>query len=115
MAERVGFFRRWREILNEFARLQQNASSANDFRLASFAIRFVRLSGFAAFATASRVEEKRGGVQDRRRRRRARSFVPALAEWTIAPVLLPAHRTGRADFPHPALGRVSRQGRRKRE
>src|SRR5713226_1112622 len=46
---------------------------------------------------------------------RARSFVPALAEWSIAPFLLPAHRTGRAGFPHPALGRVSREGMRKHE
>ena len=29
-----------------------------------------------------RVEEKRGGVQGQRRRVRARSFVPALAEWS---------------------------------
>jgi len=60
-----------------------------------------------------RVEEKRGGVQDRRRQKRAASFVAALAEWSIAPFLLPAHRTGRADFPHPALGRVSREGMRR--
>src|SRR5262245_36248383 len=59
-----------------------------------------------------RVEKKRGGVQNRRRLRRAASFVAALAEKSIAPSLLPAHRTGRADFPHPALGRVSRQGMR---
>jgi putative transposase len=31
------------------------------------------------------------------------------------PFLLPAHRTGRADFPHPALGRVSRQDMRRDE
>ena len=62
-----------------------------------------------------RVEEKRGGVQDRRRRLRAASFVAALAEKSIAPVLLPAHRTVRADFPHTALGRVSRQGMRRDE
>ena len=59
-----------------------------------------------------RVEKKRGSVQNRRRLRRAASFVAALAEKSIAPSLLPAHRTGRADFPHPALGRVSRQGMR---
>ena len=51
-------------------------------------------------------------MQVRRRRWRATSFVAALAEKTIVPFLLPAHRTGRADFPHPALGRVSRQGMR---
>ena len=44
---------------------------------------------------------------------RAASFVAALAEWSIAPFLLPAHRTGRAGFPHPALGRVSREGMRR--
>jgi len=60
-----------------------------------------------------RVEEERGDVQVRRRRWRATSFVAALAEKTIIPFLLPAHRTGRADFPHPALGRVSRQGMRR--
>ena len=59
-----------------------------------------------------RVEKKRGGVQDRRRLKRAASFVAALAEKSITPSLLPAHRIGRADFPHPALGRVSRQGMR---
>ena len=51
-------------------------------------------------------------MQVRRRRLRATSFVAALAEKTIVPFLLPAHRTGRADFPHPALGRVSHQGMR---
>jgi hypothetical protein len=61
---------------------------------------------------SGRVEEERGGVQDRLRQGRAASFVAALAEKSIAPSLLPAHRTGRADFPHPALGRVSRQGMR---
>ncbi len=40
------------------------------------------------------------------------SFVVTLAEKSIAPFLLPAHRTVRADFPHTALGRVSRQGMR---
>lgn len=55
-----------------------------------------------------RVEEERGDVQGQRRLMRAASFVVALAEKPIAPFLLPAHRTGRADFPHPALGRVSR-------
>src|SRR3989441_1735921 len=44
---------------------------------------------------------------------RAASFVAALAEKSIAPFLLPAHRTGRAGFPHPALGRVSREGMRR--
>src|SRR5262245_57839075 len=58
-------------------------------------------------ACGGRVEKKRGGVQDRRRLRRAASFVAALAEKSIAPSLLPAHRTGRAAFPHPALGRVT--------
>ena len=55
-----------------------------------------------------RVEDERGGVQDRRRLRRATSFVVALAEKSIAPFLVPAHRTGRDHFGHPALGRVSR-------
>jgi hypothetical protein len=40
---------------------------------------------------SGRVEEKRGGVQDRRRQVRAASFVAALAEKSIAPFLLPAH------------------------
>ena len=57
---------------------------------------------------AGRVEDERGGVQDRRRLLRAASFVVALAEKSIAPFLLPAHRTGRDHFGHPALGRVSR-------
>ena len=55
-----------------------------------------------------RVEDERGGVQDRRRLLRAASFVVALAEKSIAPFLVPAHRTGRDHFGHPALGRVSR-------
>jgi hypothetical protein len=59
-------------------------------------------------AVGGRVEDERGGVQDRRRRRRAASFVVALAEKSIAPFLVPAHRTGRDHFGHPALGRVSR-------
>ena len=54
---------------------------------------------------AGRVEEKRGGLQDRRRLRRAASFVVAFAEKSIAPFPLPAHRTGRDHFGHPALGR----------
>jgi hypothetical protein len=56
----------------------------------------------------SRVEDERGGVQDWRRRLRAASFVVALAEKSIAPFLVPAHRTGHDHFGHPALGRVSR-------
>src|SRR5260370_29285688 len=55
-----------------------------------------------------RVEEAGGGVQDRRRLLRAASFVATLAEKSIAPSLVPAHRTGRDHFGHPALGRVSR-------
>src|SRR2546426_4084593 len=55
-----------------------------------------------------RVEDTRGGVQDRRRLLRAASFVTALAEKSIAPARAPAHRTGRDHFGHPALGRVSR-------
>jgi len=57
-----------------------------------------------------RVEEERGGVQDRRRRVQAASFVAALAEKSIAPFLRSAHRTGRDHFGHPALGRVSHGG-----
>jgi hypothetical protein len=60
--------------------------------------------------STGRVEEKRGNVQARRRQERAAPFVAALAEKTIAPFLLPAHRTGRDHLGHPALGRVSRQG-----
>lgn len=60
-----------------------------------------------------RVEEERGGVQGRRRQVRAASFVAALAEKPIAPFLLPAHRTGRDHFGHPALGRVSCGGMRR--
>ena len=43
---------------------------------------------------ARRVEEERGGVE-------------ALP---MAPFLLPAHQTGRADFPHPAFRPASLQG-----
>src|SRR5262249_25486222 len=57
---------------------------------------------------AGRVEDARDGVQDRRRLLRAASFVAALAEKSIAPSRVPAHRTGRDHFGHPALGRVSR-------
>src|SRR5436309_6523127 len=60
-----------------------------------------------------RVEEKRGDVQGRRRLLRVASFVAALAEKTIAPFLLPAHRTGRDHLGHPALGRGSHQGMRR--
>jgi hypothetical protein len=75
--------------------------------------RFGKTAGRSASITLwGRVEKKRGGVQNRRRLMRAASFVAALAERSIAPSLRPAHRTGRADFPHPALGRVSRQGMR---
>jgi hypothetical protein len=55
-----------------------------------------------------RVEDARGGVQGRRRLLRAASFVATLAEKSIAPSRVPAHRTGRDHFGHPALGRVSR-------
>jgi hypothetical protein len=41
----------------------------------------------------SRVEEGRGGVE----------------AWPMAPFPFPAHQTGRADFPHPAFRRSSRQ------
>src|SRR6202023_3038988 len=61
-----------------------------------------RLTG-AVDRLCGRVEEKRGGVQDRRRQVRAASFVAALAEKSIAPFLLPAHRTGHADLPHLML------------
>jgi hypothetical protein len=54
-----------------------------------------------------RVEDERGDVQGRRRLKRAASFVAALAEKPIAPSPVPAHRTGRDHFGHPALGRVS--------
>ena len=60
-----------------------------------------------------RVEEKRGGVQDRRRLKQAASFVVAFAEKPIAPFLLPAHRTGHDHFGHPALGRISHGGMRR--
>ncbi len=43
--------------------------------------------------TGGRVEGERGGVQDRRRLLRVASFVVALAERSIAPFLVPAHRT----------------------
>lgn len=68
---------------------------------------FLRAKGYTKIAIG-RVEDERGGVQDRRRLLRAASFVVALAEKSIAPFLLPAHRTGRDHFGHPALGRVSR-------
>src|SRR5258708_30469751 len=61
-----------------------------------------------------RVEEERGDVQDRRRQMRAAPFVVALAEKSIAPFPLPAHRTGRDYFSHPALGRVSHGGMHRR-
>jgi len=66
-----------------------------------------------ATSRAGRVEAKRGGVQARRRRQRATSFVVALAEKAIAPSLRPAHRTGRDHLGRPALGRISRQGMRR--
>jgi hypothetical protein len=59
------------------------------------------------------VEERRGRVQDRRRLKQAASFVVAFAEKSIAPFPLPAHRTGRDHFGHPALGRISRRGMRR--
>src|SRR5580692_11369373 len=59
----------------------------------------------SAYRTAGigRVETWRGGV-------RSSMSVSAPFVWrclsgsTIAPFPRPAHRTGRADFPHPALG-----------
>ncbi len=57
-----------------------------------------------------RVEHQRGGVQDWRRLRQIAPFVAIFAEWSIAPFLLPAHRTGLDYLSHPALGRVSRRG-----
>src|SRR5437870_2766694 len=69
---------------------------------------YAALGVAAEDALCGRVEDERGGVQDRRRRLRAASFVVALAEKSIAPFLVPAHRTGRDHFGHPALGRVSR-------
>jgi len=71
------------------------------------------IAAAAAFFAVCRVEEERGGVQDRRRRVRAASFVVALAEKSIAPFPLSAHRTGRDHFGHPALGRVSHGGMRR--
>jgi hypothetical protein len=62
-----------------------------------------------------RVEERRGG------RRTGDSCspaafasVPGVSIRSIAPFPLPAHRTGRADFPHPALRLDSREGSRGR-
>ena len=52
-------------------------------------------------------------MQDRRRLKQAASFVVAFAEKSIAPFPLPAHRTGRDHFGHPALGRISRGGMRR--
>ena len=53
----------------------------------------------------STVACRAGGACDERQ-----SFGVALAEKPIAPFLLPAHRTGRDHFGHPALGRVSHGG-----
>src|SRR5713101_2224431 len=61
--------------------------------------RRTRPTGPAIF-TVCRVEEERGGVQGRRRLKRATSFVVALAEKPIAPFPSPAHRTGRDHFGH---------------
>jgi hypothetical protein len=61
---------------------------------------------------AGRVEERRGGVQDRRRLTQATPFGVTFAEKSIAPFPLPAHRTGRDHFGHPALGRISHGGMR---
>src|SRR4030095_3923780 len=55
---------------------------------------YVGLVGKRLHRLSGRVEEKRGGVQNRRRRMRAASFVAALTEKFIARSLLPAHRTG---------------------
>ena len=62
--------------------------------------------------TGGRVEERRGGVQDRRRLTHATPFGVTFAEKSIAPFPLPAHRTGRDHFGHPALGRISHGGMR---
>src|SRR6059036_3054599 len=84
-------------------RSARNAASGNGWRHVSGGLAFAQTeTGFG------RVEDTRGGVQDRRRLLRAASFVTALAEKSIAPARAPAHRTGRDHFGHPALGRVSR-------
>src|ERR1700676_4049442 len=43
----------------------------------------------------------------------SRSGAVAWGREAIAPFPLPAHRTGRADFPHPALRPTSPQGTRR--
>jgi len=57
----------------------------------------------------SAVANRTGGAECERR-----LFVVALAEKSITPFPLSAHRTGRDHFGHPALGRVSRGGMRRR-
>src|ERR1700729_2716191 len=73
---------------------------------ANLAIRDVRLTSIRDVSQTSqmrRVEMGRGNV-------RLSMSVPAPFVWrclsgsAVAPFPHPAHRTGRADFPHPALG-----------
>jgi hypothetical protein len=57
---------------------------------------------------------RRGGVQSRRRPLRTSSFsCPSSPSGSSLRFLLPAHRTGLADFRHRALGRVSHRGVRR--
>src|SRR5262249_27927000 len=57
--------------------------------------------------TKGAVVSRTGGAENA-----PRPFGTTLAEKSITPFPLPAHRTGRAAFPHPALGRDSRQSMR---
>ena len=58
---------------------------------------------------ACRVEEERGGVQDRRRRVRAAPFDDALAEKPIAPFPLPGRVSHGGMRRAPTIGRVERR------
>jgi hypothetical protein len=72
--------------------------------------------GVCAPSLRPSVESRTGAVACRREGsccRRLSAFAGASLP-AVAPFPVPAHRTGRADFPHPALRLVSRSGSRSR-
>src|SRR3954470_4932951 len=65
-------------------------------------------------STTLRVESSSTGVTRRRGARRVEDGRGGLGPCDIAPFPVPAHQTGRADFPHPAFRLVSPHGTRRR-